>query len=989
MKSSLVIKKIIQIVVLGVALLIGYGSFLLYYYMGKTFGYKDLGKQSYIETSAFADNLWGTMYRLNNDAEQMNSYRIPRGLITLHEMEMDSLGNCLIEKEKKNLTYRDFIEQGEYEYNTSENGIEEVLLRAEDDYAADWYIISLDDNTIANNNEYSTVTKEEYINLMVRNGMPNAKYVADMTLEEVKKLLDGNMYQTAALQEDYERYVDSHPELNNLDLYAEEGDGSDEGMLKDYEKLLSTGIHVNDFSEIDTVYIDNNFSDDCYILWVNDIEVIYSPNSDMFYSSLYGWYSVPNVLYFPAIIYGEYVSFDGAISEYMDTSLFLFQFTDRNSLLRNKIGEDYLEYVRAKKDLEYIERNICYYTVSNGNVYENVAEKARVTGCNQYIVIRKTDSGEFKVELHNFNNVYMTDTYAGSLIQNMTTMVPDEEMYIGVYTTYPFPDQFSFQNDVFVNYYKYTVPAMITSVISLIISCILFIHISRHAGRAGRDDEKIYLNPLDRWPVEIMIMLGIGSAMVALSYIQTLFRSMQNLDIGRREVAVNSMVLLLGYFVCMTVYLSLLRRGKARQFFEKSIFRWIYRLVKRAVHAFAVQRNLVARTIEAFVGYWLAMFIGLSVTYVGMRVGRLLLFLIGLSILIGVNVITLVVEVRQAKGEEMIRMATETLASGNLDAEMPQGKPLATEAYILGNIEHLSDGLQKAVEKSIYDERMKAELITNVSHDIKTPLTSIINYVDLIKREKIDNDKVNHYIEVLDQKSHRLKQLTEDLVEISKISSGNIELECMPIDLGELVRQSIGEFEDKFAANNLQIIVTIPEQPIIIYADGRRTFRVMDNLLQNIYKYAMPNTRVYVDLKAEDGNVELLLKNISKSALNIDVKELMERFVRGDQSRSTEGSGLGLSIAGDLIRIQGGTFDIVLDGDLFKVMIVFPIYVPEVKKPEGADAVIPDHENIDAENTDAQNTNILNADVQNVDEQNADVQGINVQDADEQNKSAE
>jgi signal transduction histidine kinase len=168
------------------------------------------------------------------------------------------------------------------------------------------------------------------------------------------------------------------------------------------------------------------------------------------------------------------------------------------------------------------------------------------------------------------------------------------------------------------------------------------------------------------------------------------------------------------------------------------------------------------------------------------------------------------------------------------------------------------------------------------------------------------------------------------LVEISKITSGNIELECMPIDFGELVRQSIGEFEDKFAEHGLHIVDNISAEPLMIYADGRRTFRVLDNLMQNIYKYAMPKTRVYIDLLQQENQIRLSIKNISKAELNIDAKELMERFVRGEQSRSTEGSGLGLSIAGDLVRIQNGNFDLVLDGDLFKVIITFPQYYKEI-----------------------------------------------------------
>lgn len=228
------------------------------------------------------------------------------------------------------------------------------------------------------------------------------------------------------------------------------------------------------------------------------------------------------------------------------------------------------------------------------------------------------------------------------------------------------------------------------------------------------------------------------------------------------------------------------------------------------------------------------------------------------------------------------------------------------------------------------DERMQADLITNVSHDIKTPLTSIINYVELLKREKITQEPVCGYIAVLDSKAQRLKQLTDDLLEASRISSGNITLDNSRLDLTELVRQSVGEFSEKLEIRKLQIMVTEPNSPAYIYADSRRMWRVVENLFNNICKYAMEGTRVYVDLEKKDGTITLSVKNISETALNFDPDELTERFVRGDVSRSSEGSGLGLSIAKNLTELQKGEFQIVLDGDLFKVMLRFQEY----KEPE-------------------------------------------------------
>ena len=240
----------------------------------------------------------------------------------------------------------------------------------------------------------------------------------------------------------------------------------------------------------------------------------------------------------------------------------------------------------------------------------------------------------------------------------------------------------------------------------------------------------------------------------------------------------------------------------------------------------------------------------------------------------------------------------------------------------------IGEGIKIAVNKSMKDEKLKADLITNVSHDIKTPLTSIINYVDLIKRENIDNEKVKEYVEVLETKSQKLKQLTEDLVEASKISSGNISIQLGNIDFVEFINQTIGEFYEKFEDHSLTPIFKHEDQSMCINADARHLWRVVENLLNNVCKYALPGTRVYMDMAyikegEQNKKVEFSVKNISESELDIGPDELTERFIRGDESRTTEGSGLGLSIAKNLTVAQGGEFDIRLDGDLFKVVITF------------------------------------------------------------------
>lgn len=241
------------------------------------------------------------------------------------------------------------------------------------------------------------------------------------------------------------------------------------------------------------------------------------------------------------------------------------------------------------------------------------------------------------------------------------------------------------------------------------------------------------------------------------------------------------------------------------------------------------------------------------------------------------------------------------------------------------NLNSIGNGMSKAVEERLKSERFKAELITNVSHDIKTPLTSIINYVDFLKQEDLGSEKAKEYLEVLDRQSSRLKKLTEDLVDASKAATGNIKMNLVPCQIGILMSQTMGEYEEKAKASDLHFIMKLPEEDLEILADGRRLWRVLDNLLNNICKYAQPGSRVYMDLEKQDGKAVITYKNMSRYELNITEEELMERFVRGDSSRHTEGSGLGLSIAQNLVGLQNGTFRIKIDGDLFKVVMEFPL----------------------------------------------------------------
>lgn len=296
----------------------------------------------------------------------------------------------------------------------------------------------------------------------------------------------------------------------------------------------------------------------------------------------------------------------------------------------------------------------------------------------------------------------------------------------------------------------------------------------------------------------------------------------------------------------------------------------------------------------------------------------LLIFLIIQAIAIGVFII------HNALLRRKIRNATDALAEGNLNYEVDISGMHGDFREIAENLNSISEGMNIAIEQRLKSERMKTELITNVSHDLKTPLTSIINYANLIGQEKCENEKITEYSEVLVRQSVRMKRLIEDLVEASKASTGNLEVQLEPCEAEILLVQAAGEFEQKLRDAGLELKIVQPETSVKIMADSRRLWRVFDNLMNNICKYGQRGTRVYLSIEETEKQVIITFRNISHGELNFSADELTERFVRGDISRNTEGNGLGLSIAKSLTELQNGTFDLQIDGDLFKVILKFP-----------------------------------------------------------------
>lgn len=371
----------------------------------------------------------------------------------------------------------------------------------------------------------------------------------------------------------------------------------------------------------------------------------------------------------------------------------------------------------------------------------------------------------------------------------------------------------------------------------------------------------------------------------------------------------------------LSILFTFLRRVKAKAFWKTTFVYYIANTVQKMAKDTYDNGSVASRT-------W--------IPYLIFLIGNLILVLLGVGGILGALIIDLLVGAyvyRENKARREIVAGIETIKNGEVNYQVDTKHLHGDNLILARSVNTIGASIRNAVETSMKDERMKADLITNVSHDIKTPLTSIITYVDLLKRENIQDEKIAGYIAVLDTKSQRLKQLTDDLVEASKISSGNVSMQMIPLDFSEMIRQSLGEFHEKFEEKGLQVLPKLPEEPAMIVADPRHLFRVMENLFTNVYKYGLDATRVYVELekteKSEKPFLQLSIKNISQNPLDRTPEELLERFMRGDDSRKTEGSGLGLSIAKNLVESQSGQFDLEIDGDLFKAYVSFPEWKEE------------------------------------------------------------
>ena len=494
---------------------------------------------------------------------------------------------------------------------------------------------------------------------------------------------------------------------------------------------------------------------------------------------------------------------------------------------------------------------------------------------------------------------------------------------VSVDTKFSVADSMADEAENYETYSKLMFPMLAGAVFGSVLWLIGMVWLTVTAGRKP-EDEEIHLNGFDRWYTEIAAGTVIGIWLAGTIISGTLIA---NSSLGYSHVVVTVIVICL---ICGTYtmawfligYLSLVRRIKTGTLWKNSLIRTVLKWIgkcsgKLAYFARAFSRNTAEKIKVLLVG---GAFLFLQFLIIGCVFSGAGVFLLAL---LAVDVAAIIFAIRKADGLDLIMDGLKKISDGELQYKIKIDTLTGKQKVMAEYINNIGSGLDAAVENSLKKERMQTELITNVSHDLKTPLTSIINYVDLMKRENPTDPKIQEYLRILDEKSQRLKVLTEDVVEASKASTGNIKLEMNDIDFVEMVQQVIGEFEEKFQEKNLTMMVHFTDEPSIIYADGQRMWRVLENVFGNVVKYAMEGTRVYAEISNRNKKVTFSLKNISAQPLNISADELTERFIRGDVARNTEGSGLGLSIAKSLTELQGGEFKLYLDGELFKVMITF------------------------------------------------------------------
>ena len=553
----------------------------------------------------------------------------------------------------------------------------------------------------------------------------------------------------------------------------------------------------------------------------------------------------------------------------------------------------------------YIENTNTKQRYTNMGVKSLSAARRMVQNSEELVILFE---GERRFNIMVSNSEYVINETAVQWFIGTRFLGSGEKVFLAVNTSYTIGDSIQEAYRAFEQREPVVLASVIVGIISFLLLTALLIISVMAAGRKEQGGE-LTLNWFDHVPTEIAAGICLIAAIIWYFFIMMVRREFVFTYFPRRIVLVGTLVI--EYWIFLFSILSLVRRIKGKNLWNNSVC-YVVVLGCRQVYSAkqSAKRLLIAYLVFFALNIFFISFFGAS----------------GVLMTVVMDMAVLLYLMRNEVGKQSIREGLYQISQGKLDYKVDTQVLTGETLEMADAVNEMGDGLQNAVDSMLKNERLKAELITNVSHDIKTPLTSIINYVDLLKRENLQNERAEEYIRVLEQKSQRLKQLTEDLIEASKISSGNIELQRAPLKLQQMLQQAYGEFAERLEEKNLEPVLQLEKEPLVAYVDGRQLWRVFENLLSNIVKYAMPQTRVYMELKREADLAVISFKNVSRQKLEIGADELQERFVRGDLSRSTEGSGLGLSIAKSLTELMDGSFQVYLDGDYFQVSVIFPLW---------------------------------------------------------------
>ncbi len=461
---------------------------------------------------------------------------------------------------------------------------------------------------------------------------------------------------------------------------------------------------------------------------------------------------------------------------------------------------------------------------------------------------------------------------------------------------------------------------LILFVASLILMMITFFYLIWVAGRKEKDGA-IQLTFVDKIFTDIHFLLVLFAALCSIYAIREFsYFDMQLLIISAL------MVFGIDVLIGLSFIFSMVRQIKNKQLFKNSLIYHFFMTLGNILKMVFNGKLFRPIIIILLLAYGLLNGILLGVLISAFDDGTQIIAFI---LLLALNIFAVYYTAKSLKSLTHIMDTAKEIAAGNLNYASDASQVSMAFTGLLEDIKNIQTGLKKAVVEAVKGERMKTDLITNVSHDLKTPLTSIITYVDLLKNEDLKNEKADEFVCILDEKSLRLKYLVEDLVEASKASSGSLTVRPEKIDLHQLMLQALGEYEEKIEKTQLDMRIQGDDAQTFIYADGKHMWRIVENLFSNVIKYSLNGSRVYIEITKTDTKGQLIIKNISASPLDISPEQLTERFVRGDASRTTEGSGLGLSIAESLTKLQGGNFYIQIDGDLFKTIIDMPLWTDQ------------------------------------------------------------